>query len=172
MVVVEQFGRPVSPNPIRTCNLPRPALPGGYVRRARLRGMSPLDRQHAVTHLAVLLIEVARSRMVRATMNGSEVLPLATPQRKAVVYMRQSTQTQVDVNAEGRLRQYGLIDAARRRVFQIVEVIDDDLGRSVSCMLDAVQATFRRGELWITGPIGCFWYREVGLGLDTDARSE
>lgn len=189
-------------------------------------------------------------------MTGGEVLPPAILQRKAVVYVRQSTQSQVDVNAEGRRRQYELVDVARRRGFRTVEVIDDDLGRSASgmvarpgferlvaalcageigavlcfdasrlsrngrdwhhllelcglvearvidldgvydpCrpndrlllgmkgsisefefgvirarMLDAARAKARRGELRISVPVGYVWHREVGLGLDPDAR--
>lgn len=57
-------------------------------------------------------------------MNG-ELIPPALLQRKAVVYVRQSTKTQVEVNGEGRRRQYELVDAARRRGFRTVEVIDD-----------------------------------------------
>ena len=38
-------------------------------------------------------------------MTGSEILPAAILQRKAVVYVRQSTQTQVEANVEGRRRQ-------------------------------------------------------------------
>ena len=68
-------------------------------------------------------------------MTGSEILPPAILQRKAVVYVRQSTQTQVEANVEGRRRQYELVDVARRHGFQTVEVIDDDLGRSASGMV-------------------------------------
>ena len=52
--------------------------------------------------------------------------------RKAVVYIRQSTQAQVQTNLESRRRQYELVDVARQRGFRDVEVIDDDLGRSGS----------------------------------------
>jgi excisionase family DNA binding protein len=52
--------------------------------------------------------------------------------RKAIVYVRQSTQTQVQTNLESQRRQYDLVDVARRYGFLNVEVIDDDLGRSAS----------------------------------------
>ena len=42
--------------------------------------------------------------------------------RKAVVYVRQSTQTQVETNLESQRRQYDLVDKARRRAFRDVEV--------------------------------------------------
>ena len=52
--------------------------------------------------------------------------------RGAVVYVRQSTMTQVHGNLEGQRRQYALADAARAAGFSSVTVIDDDLGRSGS----------------------------------------
>src|SRR5215213_8276642 len=169
-------------------------------------------------------------------MTASDLLPLAVLRRKAVVYIRQSTPSQVQMNLESQRRQYELINVARRRGFQHVEVIDDDLGRSASgavvcfdasrlarngrdwhhllelcglvearvidldgvydpCrpndrlllgmkgsisefelgvlrarMLDAARAKARRGELRIGVPIGYFWHREAGLGLDPDLR--
>ena len=63
-------------------------------------------------------------------MTSSELLPVAVLKRKAVVYVRQSTQAQVQTNLESKRRQYELVDVARRWGFSEVEVIDDDLGRS------------------------------------------
>jgi len=63
---------------------------------------------------------------------SAEVLPATLLSRKAVVYVRQSTQTQVQTNLESKRRQYDLVEAARRHGFATVEVIDDDLGRSAS----------------------------------------
>src|SRR4051812_40476621 len=65
-------------------------------------------------------------------MSGTELLPPTVLRRKAIVYVRQSTQAQVQTNREGQRRQYELVDVARRRGFRDVEVIDDDLGRSAS----------------------------------------
>jgi DNA invertase Pin-like site-specific DNA recombinase len=59
-------------------------------------------------------------------------LPAAVLQRKAVVYVRQSTAQQVQLNLESQRRQYELVDVAKRRGFKEVEIIDDDLGRSAS----------------------------------------
>ena len=67
-------------------------------------------------------------------MNG-EILPAAILHRKAMVYVRQSTQTHIKPNTEGRRRQYELVEVARGRGFRTVEVIDDDLGRSASAMV-------------------------------------
>ena len=52
--------------------------------------------------------------------------------RQAVVYVRQSTQAQVQHNHESRRRQYGLVDRARELGWAEPMVIDDDLGRSGS----------------------------------------
>jgi DNA invertase Pin-like site-specific DNA recombinase len=52
--------------------------------------------------------------------------------RGAVVYVRQSTMSQVIGNTESKRRQYGLTDQARAAGFASVAVIDDDLGRSGS----------------------------------------
>lgn len=65
-------------------------------------------------------------------MTTHDTLPVTVLQRKAVVYVRQSTQQQVQVNQESQRRQYELVDVARRRGFTNVEVIDDDLGRTAS----------------------------------------
>jgi excisionase family DNA binding protein len=91
-------------------------------------------------------------------MMDGEILPPAILQRKAVVYVRQSTQSQVEVNTEGRRRQYELVDVARRRGFRTVEVIDDDLGRSASGMVarpgfEKLVAALCAGEI---GAVLCF----------------
>ena len=59
-------------------------------------------------------------------------LPAVVLQRKAVVYVRQSTPQQVQLNLESQRRQYELVEVARRRGFTSIEVIDDDLGRTAS----------------------------------------
>ena len=62
-------------------------------------------------------------------MTSAELLPAAVLKRKAVVYIRQSTQAQVQTNLESRRRQYDLVDVARQRGFHNIEVIDDDSGK-------------------------------------------
>ena len=52
--------------------------------------------------------------------------------RKAVVYLRQSSDRQVKTNTESQRLQYGLVDRARELGFERVEVIDVDLGSSAS----------------------------------------
>lgn len=78
-------------------------------------------------------------------MTNADLLPAAVLKRKAVVYVRQSTQAQVQTNLESQRRQYELVDEARRRGFQNVEVIDDDLGRSASGMTASGASHSKRG---------------------------
>ena len=56
--------------------------------------------------------------------------------RHAIVYVRQSSPGQVLHNQESQRRQYGLVDYARELGFVQVSVIDDDLGRSGSGLMD------------------------------------
>src|ERR1700741_1503033 len=60
------------------------------------------------------------------------LLPAVVLQRKAVIYVRQSTPQQVQVNLESQRRQYELVEVARRRGFTQIDEIDDDLG-STAC---------------------------------------
>lgn len=91
-------------------------------------------------------------------MTNSDQLPAAVLRRKAVVYVRQSTQSQVQTNLESQRRQYDLVVEARRRGFAQVEVIDDDLGRSASGMV--ARPGFDRLVAWLcageVGAVLCF----------------
>jgi excisionase family DNA binding protein len=91
-------------------------------------------------------------------MTNVDALPPAVLKRKAVVYVRQSTQAQVQTNLESQRRQYELVDEARRRGFRDVEVIDDDLGRSASGM--SARPGFDRLVAWLcageVGAVLCF----------------
>lgn len=65
--------------------------------------------------------------------------PKITPEhlsRDAVVYVRQSTPGQVLEHTESKRRQYALADSARQLGFVAVSVIDDDLGRSGSGLVE------------------------------------
>ena len=91
-------------------------------------------------------------------MTTSDTLPAAVLRRKAVVYVRQSTQAQVLTNTESRRRQYELVDVARNRGFKDVEVIDDDLGKSASGTMarpgfERLVASLCAGEI---GAVLCF----------------
>jgi excisionase family DNA binding protein len=91
-------------------------------------------------------------------MTSADLLPAAVLKRKAVVYIRQSTQAQVQTNLESQRRQYELVEVARRRGFRDVEVIDDDLGRSASGMV--ARPGFERLVAWLcageVGAVLCF----------------
>jgi DNA invertase Pin-like site-specific DNA recombinase len=91
-------------------------------------------------------------------MTSAELLPAAVLRRKAVVYVRQSTQAQVQTNLESQRRQYELVEVARRRGFREVEVIDDDLGRSASGTM--ARPGFERLVAWLcagkVGAVLCF----------------
>src|SRR5437868_11902254 len=92
------------------------------------------------------------------TMTSSDALPAAVLKRKAVVYVRQSTQAQVQMNLESKRRQYELVDEAKRRGFRDVEIIDDDLGRSASGTV--ARPGFERLVAWLcageVGAVVCF----------------
>jgi DNA invertase Pin-like site-specific DNA recombinase len=65
--------------------------------------------------------------------------PKITPEhlgRGAVVYVRQSTMGQVVEHTESQRRQYALAESARSLGFASVTVIDDDLGRSGSGLVE------------------------------------
>src|SRR3954451_21518839 len=71
----------------------------------------------------------------RSGMNAPSMNPKITSehlQRRAIIYIRQSTPTQLIHNQESQLRQYGLADRAREFGFADVVIIDDDLGRTAS----------------------------------------
>lgn len=59
-------------------------------------------------------------------------LPSSVLERRAIVYVRQSTLIQVEENLESQRRQYELADRARELGFRDILVIDDDLGISAS----------------------------------------
>src|SRR2546425_1771510 len=89
--------------------------------------------------------------------------PKLTPdhlRRCAVVYVRQSSIGQVLHNRESQLRQYSLADRARELGFREVVVIDDDLGRSGSGLVD--RPGFQRlvGEV-CTGEVGAVFCIEA-----------
>jgi DNA invertase Pin-like site-specific DNA recombinase len=91
-------------------------------------------------------------------MTNTDLIPASLLARKAVVYVRQSTQSQVMSNLEGQRRQYELVDLARHQGFVDIEVIDDDLGRSASGTV--ARPGFDRLVAWLcagkVGAVLCF----------------
>lgn len=88
------------------------------------------------------------------------ILPPALLQRRAIIYVRQSTQTQVMMNLESQRRQYDLVEAARGYGFADIDVIDHDLGVSASGC--AERPGFERlVALLCSGPVGAVFCLEV-----------
>ncbi len=63
---------------------------------------------------------------------NTEKIQSSHRERKAIIYVRQSSMQQVRHAREGQQRQYALQTRAKQLGFDRVEVIDDDLGRSGS----------------------------------------
>jgi DNA invertase Pin-like site-specific DNA recombinase len=81
-------------------------------------------------------------------------------ERGAVVYVRQSTPNQVLHHREGQRRQYDLKDHARQLGFQQVAVIDDDLGRSGSGLVERAGFEQLLGAV-CTGAVGAVFCLEA-----------
>ena len=97
-------------------------------------------------------------------MNTLSPHPKITPlhlQRKAVVYLRQSSERQVQHHTESQRLQYDLAARARALGFQQVDVIDTDLGRSA-----AIGAARREGFERLIAAVAV---GEVGLVLSLEA---
>jgi len=56
--------------------------------------------------------------------------------RRAIIYVRQSTPFQMMHNHESQRRQYGLADHARQLGFGVVDIIDEDLGKTGSGLVE------------------------------------
>lgn len=84
-------------------------------------------------------------------------LPSSVVGRRALVYVRQSTTTQVHENLESQRRQYALADLARGYGFSDVKIIDDDLGKSASSTSDRPGFRTLVGEVCegIVGAVFC-----------------
>ena len=80
--------------------------------------------------------------------------------RRAIVYVRQSSPGQVIHNQESQRRQYALVERARELGFKDTVVIDDDLGRSGSGLVE--RPGFQRlvGEV-CTGEVGAIFCIEA-----------
>lgn len=88
--------------------------------------------------------------------------------RKAVVYLRQSTPQQVERNRESQRLQYAMAERARRLGWQTVEVIDLDLGSSAA-MGAAPREGFEQVMTSVAlGEVGIVLSREVSRLSRTD----
>jgi DNA invertase Pin-like site-specific DNA recombinase len=80
--------------------------------------------------------------------------------RQAIIYIRQSSPTQVTENLESQRRQYALVEKAKEYGFSRIEVIDDDLGRSGSGVVDRPGFT-RMLALVCKGDVGAIFCIEA-----------
>ena len=96
-------------------------------------------------------------------MTGTELFPATVLGRKAVVYVRQSTQSQVMTNLESRRRQYDLVELAREQGFARVEIIDCSATIRMRRIASPGDVPERRQRCLTTmlptpaGPIGSIW---------------
>jgi DNA invertase Pin-like site-specific DNA recombinase len=88
--------------------------------------------------------------------------------RKAVVYLRQSSQRQVNHNKESQLLQYAIEDRARDLGWVEVEIIDTDLGSSASIGAAARVGFDRLVGAVALGQVGIVLSREVSRLSRTD----
>jgi len=87
--------------------------------------------------------------------------------RKAIVYVRQSSERQVQQNTESQRLQYALADRARALGWTEVEVVDSDLGTSAGP--GSVRAGFDRVIASVTlGEVGIIFSREASRLSRTD----
>jgi DNA invertase Pin-like site-specific DNA recombinase len=93
-------------------------------------------------------------------MNDEPKITAEHRRRRAVVYLRQSSEGQVKHHVESQHLQYALAERARGLGFHHVEVIDSDLGRSA-----AVGAQRRAGFERLLGGVAL---GEVGLILSRE----
>src|SRR5271154_4276091 len=88
--------------------------------------------------------------------------------RKAIVYLRQSSDRQVRQNKESQLLQYAMAERVRALGWQQVEIINSDLGSSAS-LAAAQWEGFERVLSWVAlGEVGIVGSREVSRLSRTD----
>ncbi len=88
--------------------------------------------------------------------------------RKALVYLRQSSEKQVKENRESQRLQYALVDRARDFGFREVEVIDSDLGLSAGMGAGRREGFDRLIASVAVGEVGMVLSREVSRLSRTD----
>ncbi len=89
-------------------------------------------------------------------------------QRKAIVYLRQSSERQVVQNTESQRLQYKLEDHARELGFKQVEIIDTDLGSSAAIGAAPREGFERLVASVAIGEVGLILSREVSRLSRTD----
>ena len=92
----------------------------------------------------LLLLNVMKPAAVQKGVHDADKISPDHLRRVAVVYIRQSSITQLTHNLESQRRQYGLVNHAKGLGFDNVEIIDDDLGRSGSGLVPAARLSTTR----------------------------
>ncbi len=88
--------------------------------------------------------------------------------RKAVVYLRQSSERQVQEHTESQRLQYALADRARELGWQRVEIVDTDLGRSAALGAARREGFERLVASVALGEVGIVFSREASRLSRTD----
>ncbi len=88
--------------------------------------------------------------------------------RKAVIYLRQSSEKQVLENKESQRLQYAMVDRARALGWKVVEVIDSDLGSSATIGAPEREGFQRLIASVALGEVGVVFSRELSRLLRTD----
>jgi DNA invertase Pin-like site-specific DNA recombinase len=101
-------------------------------------------------------------------MNGEQKITAVHRGRRAVVYLRQSSQGQVRNNLESQRLQYALEEKARALGFAQVEIIDTDLGASAAIAAKRREGFARLLGAVALGEIGLILSRELSRLLRTD----
>ena len=104
-------------------------------------------------------------------MSGTAISAKVTSQhleRKAVVYVRQSTDKQVQKNTESRRLQEGLVERARGLGFREVELVESDLGCSAGVGAARREGFDRLIASVAVGEVGIILSREVSRLVRTD----
>jgi DNA invertase Pin-like site-specific DNA recombinase len=103
-----------------------------------------------------------------SSQQGSGKISSQHLERKAVVYIRQSTDRQVRHNTESRRLQEGLVGRARELGFRQVELVDADLGRSAGVGAGRREGFDRLIASVAVGEVGIILSREVSRLVRTD----
>jgi DNA invertase Pin-like site-specific DNA recombinase len=101
-------------------------------------------------------------------MNGEQKITAEHRSRRAVVYLRQSSEGQVRNNLESQHLQYALERKARALGFREVEIIDTDLGSSAAVAAKRREGFERLLGAVALGQVGLILSRELSRLLRTD----
>ena len=101
-------------------------------------------------------------------MNGEQKITAAHRSRRAVVYLRQSSEGQVRNNLESQDLQYALGCKARQLGFAQVEILDADLGASAAVAAKRREGFERLLGAVALGEVGLILSRELSRLLRTD----